>query len=171
ISKNLYEKGEKYADTLQQKLFEYYGCHHQSTGGRRTGALIAAQYMKKINGLATVYVSSSEARTLTRYSEKGVGRYAIIRIDKEHIENIIKTNTISMENFHQGYVLGKTKDRMDVLLFVTYKHTEISQPPADGKLRILRPDYSWLAVDKELILPLPRAIGLRPLEVKCVYKS
>ncbi len=47
ISKNLYEKGDRYAEILQQKLFEYYGCHHQATGGRRSAALIAAQYLKK----------------------------------------------------------------------------------------------------------------------------
>jgi hypothetical protein len=77
ISKNLYEKGERLAGLLQEKLFEYYGWHHQATGGRRTAALIAAQYLKQIPGLTTVYVSSSETRTLTRYSEKGVVRYAM----------------------------------------------------------------------------------------------
>ncbi len=171
ISKSLYEKGEKYADTLQQKLFEYYGCHHQATGGRRTGALIAAQYLKNIPGLSTVYVSSSESRTLTRYSEKGVGRYAIIQMDKDYAMHIMENNNINLEAFRQGYVLGESDEHFDIILFVTYNHTEWGTPPSDGKLRILKPDYSWLSVDTEMILPRPHAIGFGPLLVKYIYKS
>ena len=171
ISKNLYEKGERYADTLQQKLFEYYGCHHQATGGRRTAALIGSQYLKSIPGLSTTYVSSSETRTLTRYSEKGVGRYAVIRIDRDYATQIMEMNQISPKAFKQGYALAEREDAYDVILFVTYKHTEWGLPPSDGKLRILKPDYSWLAVDKEMLLPLPNSVSFSPLPVKCVYRT
>jgi hypothetical protein len=171
ISKNLYEKGERYAEILQQKLFEFYGCHHQASGGRRSAALIAAQYLKSIPGLATVYVSSSETKTLTRYSEKGVARYAIIQIDKQYANQIIENNNLSQKSFRQGYALGETKDYFDVIIFVSYKHTQWGTPPADGKLRILKPDYSWLAVDMEMILPVPHAVSSRPLHVKWVYKT
>ncbi len=171
ISKNLYEKGERYADSLQQKLFEYYGCHHQATGGRRTAALIAAQYMKNLPGLSTVYVSSSETRTLTRYSEKGVGRYAIIQLDKDYATHIVENNNMTIEAFRQGYVLGESDDYFDIMLFVTYNHTEWGLPPSDGKLRILKPDYNWLSVDTEMILPLQHAVSFRPLLVKYIYKN
>ncbi|OPZ61034.1 MAG: hypothetical protein BWY87_00082 [Deltaproteobacteria bacterium ADurb.Bin510] len=171
ISKNLYEKGEKYAETLQQKLFEYYGCHHQATGGRRTAALIAAQYLKFAPGLSTVYVSSAESRTLTRYSEKGVGRYALIQMDKAYARHIAETYAIPPETFRQGYILGENDNSYDLLLFVTYDHTEYAQPPADGKLRFLKPDYSWLSVSQELILPLPHAQTCRPLPVKYIYRN
>jgi len=42
VQNNLYENGDKEAHILQNKLFEYYACHH-SVGGRRTAGLIAAQ--------------------------------------------------------------------------------------------------------------------------------
>ncbi|HON37807.1 MAG: hypothetical protein ACOX3E_10210 [Desulfomonilia bacterium] len=171
ISKSLYEKGERYAEILQQKLFEYYGCHHQGTGGRRTGALSAAQYLKSVPGLATVYVSSAETKTLTRYSEKGVGRYAVIQFDKALAKQLIEAYNLTEESFRQGYALGESEQFFDVILFVTYKHTEWGTPPPDGKLRILRPDYSWLAVDMEMILPMPHAVSFRPLPVKWVYKT
>ncbi|MBN2297418.1 MAG: hypothetical protein JXM72_02430 [Deltaproteobacteria bacterium] len=171
ISKNLYEKGERYAEILQQKLFEYYGCHHQASGGRRSAALIAAQYLKSIPGLATVYVSSSETKTLTRYSEKGVARYAIIQIDKQFAKSICETNNLTEEGFRQGYALGESENFFDVIIFVSYKHTEWGAPPTDGKLRILKPDYSWLGVDMEMILPMPHAVSFRPVHVKWVYKS
>jgi hypothetical protein len=171
ISKSLYEKGERYADTLQEKLFEHYGWHHQATGGRRTAALIAAQYLKQIPGLSTVYVSSAETRTLTRYSEKGVARYAVIQLDKEHARQIKEVCKLTPESFRQGYVLGETENFYDVIMFVTYKHTEWGQPPTDGKLRIIRPDYSWLAVDKEMLLPLSQALSAQPLPLKWIYRT
>ncbi|HQG31645.1 MAG TPA: hypothetical protein PLA83_06935 [Deltaproteobacteria bacterium] len=171
ISKSLYEKGDRYADILQQKLFEYYGWHHQAIGGRRTAALSAFQYLKTVSGLATVYVSSAEAKTLTRYSEKGVGRYAVIQFDKALARQVIENNNLTEESFRQGYALGESENFFDVILFVTYKHTEWGIPPADGKLRILRPDYSWLAIDMEMILPMPHAVSFRPLLVKWVYRT
>jgi len=171
ISKNLYEKGEKYAETLQQKLFEYYGCHHQATGGRRTAALIAAQYLKFAPGLSTVYVASAESRTLTRYSEKGVGRYALIQMDKAYINHLLETYAITPEAFRQSYVIGENDNCFDLLLFVAYDHTEYALPPFDGKLRLLKPDYSWLSVSQELILPLPHAQNSRPLPVKYIYRN
>ncbi|MBN1383232.1 MAG: hypothetical protein JXA41_16325 [Deltaproteobacteria bacterium] len=170
ISKNLYEKGERPAGTLQEKLFEYYGWHHQSIGGRRTAALIAAQYLKQISGLTTVYVSSSETRTLTRYSEKGVARYAVIQLDKDYAHQIIEVNRITPKAFRHDYVLGESADVCDVLFFVIYKHTEWGQPPQDGKLRIIKPDFSWLAVDREMILPLSHAISSKPLPIKWIYR-
>jgi len=171
ISKNLYEKGERPAGLLQEKLFEYYGWHHQATGGRRTAALIAAQYLKRIPGLTTVYVSSSETRTLTRYSEKGVARYAIIQLDKDYAHQIMEINRINPEAFRIGYVLGESEGFYDVMLFVSYKHTEWGQPPMDGKLRIIKPDFNWLAVDREMILPLSHSLNSRPLILKWIYRT
>lgn len=171
ISKNLYEKGERYAETLQQKLFEYYGCHHQATGGRRTAALIASQYLKGAPGLSTVYVSSAESRTLTRYSEKGVGRYALIQMDKDYALHVAEAWGLNPESFRQAYVLDEAATSFDLILFVTYDHTEYAQPPSDGKLRLLKPDYSWLSVNQEMILPLPHTQTCRPLPVKYIYRN
>jgi len=171
ISKSLYERGERYADTLQEKLFEHYGWHHQAIGGRRTAGLIAAQYLKQIMGLSTVYVSSAETRTLTRYSEKGVARYAVIQLDKEYAQQVTEMNKVSAEAFKQCYVLGESENFYDVMMFVTYKHTEWGMPPLDNKLRMIRPDYSWLIVDKEMILPLSSALNAHPLPLKWIYRS
>ncbi|HOS97929.1 MAG TPA: hypothetical protein PLR71_07200 [Deltaproteobacteria bacterium] len=171
ISKNLYEKGDRYAEILQQKLFEYYGCHHQGAGGRRSAALIAAQYLKQFPFLSTVYVSSAETRTLTSYSEKGIGRYAIIQLDKAHAKSVMEQGGVTESGFRQGYALGETETAFDVMLHVRYEHTEWGKPPDDGRLRILRPDYAWLMVDRELVLPRSDAVHCRPLAVKWVYRG
>jgi len=42
-----YEKGDKYAEIVQKKFFEYYGMH-PTAGGRRTAAIIAAQYLRRL---------------------------------------------------------------------------------------------------------------------------
>ena len=70
ISKDIYEKGDKYAEDTQKKFFEFYGLPVMA-GGRRTAAIVAAQYMKKIPGITTVYAGSSETRSLIRIP-KGV---------------------------------------------------------------------------------------------------
>ena len=69
LSKDLYEKGDRHAELIQQKLYEYYGFHH-TVGGRRTAALVAAMYMGRFDHISTVYISSSESRTLFRISEQ-----------------------------------------------------------------------------------------------------
>jgi hypothetical protein len=77
ISKDLYEKGDKYAEDIQKKFFEYY-CLPVDVGGRRTAAIVAAQYLKKIPCITTVYVGSSESRALIRISERGVSKLLLM---------------------------------------------------------------------------------------------
>jgi hypothetical protein len=78
---------------------------------------------------------------------------------------------LSETSFRQGYVIGEAENTFDVMLFVNYEHTEWGNPPADGKLRILKPDYAWLGVETEMVLPKTDAINYRPLQVKWVYKG
>jgi hypothetical protein len=171
ISKNLYEKGDRYAEILQQKLFEYYGCHHQATGGRRSAALIAAQYFKSVPYLTTVYVSSAQTMTVTSYSEKGTGRYAIVQFDRDFARSVMQECRLTEEQFRQGYALGESEKGYDVIMHVRYEHPEWGTPPADGRLRILKPDYAWIMVDKEMVLPKPGSVFYSPLHVKWIYKS
>ncbi|MDH4184086.1 MAG: hypothetical protein OEV92_07690, partial [Nitrospinota bacterium] len=46
ISKDLYEKGDETAQIMVEKLFEYYSFHH-SASGRRTAAMLAAQFLRQ----------------------------------------------------------------------------------------------------------------------------
>ena len=78
ISKDLFEKGEKYAEILQQKLFEYHGFHH-TVGGRRSAAAVASQYLSQENSQATVYVTSKESRTMTKISTDKIYKYIYMK--------------------------------------------------------------------------------------------
>jgi len=168
ISKDLYEKGERPAENLQQKLYEYYGVHH-TVGGRRTAALVAAQYMARFDFISTVYISSSEARTLIRMSEQGIAKYVLIRISPKDIKELAKMVKMKEKDFVKAYLIDKTPDHGVGIFLVTYTHNEHSSPPEDGKLRELNPDYKWLNVDLQLLVPPPSSGDARPIPYSRIY--
>ncbi len=168
VSKHLYEKGERAGETLQQKLYEYYGFHHM-VGGRRTAALVAAQFMERFDFISTVYVSSGEARTLFRLSEKGVQKYVLIRIAREDIAELARQARLTEKEFASAYLIDTKADYGVGILLVTYTHNEHSLPPPDGKLRELYPEYHWLNVDLQLLVPPPARADARPLSYSIVY--
>lgn len=168
ISKDLYEKGERPAENLQQKLYEYYGFHY-TVGGRRTAALVAARYMARFDFISTVYISSSEARTLIRMSEQGIAKYVLIRIAPEDIKELAKRVKLSEKDFIKAYLIDKTPEYGVGIFLVTYTHNEHSSPPEDGKLRELNPDYHWLNVDLQLLVPPPSSGDVRPIPYSSIY--
>lgn len=169
ISRDLYEKGEKLGDLLQQKVYEYYGFHHL-VGGRRTAAVLAARYLERFDFISTVYVASSEARSLTRISEQGVAKYALIRVSDADINELSQEANMTPKAFREAYLIDKNEKYGGVGIFlVSYKRNEHSLPPADGKLRDLNPDFRWLSVDLQLLLPPPSNGEVRPLAYPKVY--
>ena len=168
ISKDLFEKGDKYAEDMQKKFFEYYNVPMMS-GGRRTAAIVAARYLEKIEGLKTIYVSSSESRTLLRIAERGVSRTGIVRLTPEEVQRILAENDISATYFRQNYVIDKYHKDFVCLLQVMYMHTLPAYPPEEGRLRELKPDLSWLTVSEEYITPLPGNLKPAPLKTSYIY--
>jgi hypothetical protein len=168
ISRDLYEKGDRLGEMLQQKLFEYYGFHH-TVGGRRTAALVAARFMAQYDFISTVYIASSEARTLFRTSEQGVAKYVLIRVSKPDIKELSQSAKLSEEQFINSYFIDYNDEYGVGIFLVTYEHNEHSTPPNDGKLRELNPDYQWLNVDLQLLVPPPNKGDARPLHYSRVY--
>jgi hypothetical protein len=168
ISKNLYEKGERLGEILQQKLYEYYGFHH-TVGGRRTAGLVAAQYLARFDFISTVYVSSAESRTLIRTSEQGVSKYALIKISNQEIKEISGLAKLQQSEFVDTYLIDKTADYGVGIFLVTYERNEHSHAPLDGKPRDLNPDYQWLNVDLQLLVPPPTKGDARPIPLSRVY--
>ncbi|MBI5252382.1 MAG: hypothetical protein HY912_23045 [Desulfomonile tiedjei] len=168
ISKDLYEKGERVGETLQQKLYEYYGFHH-TVGGRRTAALVAARYLSRYDFISTVYISSSEARTLIRTSEQGISKYVLIRVPNSDIAELAKTVKMKESDFASAYLIDRTPEYGVGIFLVTYSHNEHSNPPPDGKVRELNPDYQWLNVGLQLLVPPPTSGDARPIQYSRVY--
>ena len=168
ISKDLYEKGDKYAELAQRKLFEYYGMPVM-VGGRRTAAMVAAQYLKRIPCIATVYAGSSESRALYRISERGVSKAALVSFTNEEIRQIADSQNISPRSFKKNYVVDN-KGNANICIFqATYAYTAHSRPPEDGKLREINPDFNWLTVGEEHVLPLPGVSKYPPINLTLIY--
>ena len=170
IGKDLYEKGEKYAENLHHKLFENYGFHY-SVGGRRTAAVVAAQFLKKMDFISTVYISSAEARTLTKISERGVSKYVLIRVPFKEIVQLALDQRVNFDTFCDRYMVDIKDDYGVGILHVIYRNSIYSKPPEDGKLRRLRPDYQWLNVHDQLLSPLPGEQEASSFRYNIIYSA
>jgi len=168
ISKELYEKGDKYAEDIQKKYFEYYG-FPATVGGRRTAAIVAAQYMRRNPCISTVYVGSSESRALSRISERGVSKSILITLTNKEMAEIVEENNLGLGTFKKKYVIGR-KGKDGICIFqATYSFTNPARPPDDGKLQELKPDLSWLTVSGQHILPKPDAWKYPPISWNVIY--
>ncbi len=168
ISKDLYEKGDKYADDFQKKFFEYYGVPVLS-GGRRTAAIVAAQYFKQLPGITTVYVSSSESRNLLRIDETGVCKSVLIKLSADEIKKLIDTAGMTQNRFTKNYVIARQRKHFVCILNVKYDYTPHALPSEGGRLRELKPDINWLTVSREMILPKPSVNMYPPIPYKKIY--
>ena len=149
INSSLYEKGDKGGWELQKKLFEYYGCHH-TVGGRRTAGLIAAQLLRQQDFISTIFVSSSESRSMYRYSERGVSKFYLRKLNEDQIHALSKKEGLTLDAFKSAY-LYPTEDYNIVISEASYDYTEYAMPPNDGKIRKLKPVYNWLKLKDEFI--------------------
>lgn len=168
ISKDLYEKGDKYAELVQKKFFEYYGMPVM-VGGRRTAAIVAAQYLKRIPCISTVYVGSTEARALIRISERGVSKAIWMRFSEDEMHQIAEANNMMTQTFKKNYMVARQRKKGICIVQVTYGYTNHARPPDDGKLREINPDVNWLTVGQEHLLPKPGIIKYPPLPINIVY--
>jgi len=166
---DLYENGDEEARILQNKLFEFYGCHH-SVGGRRTAGLIAAQLSRKLDFIATVFVSSSESRLMIKYSERGVSKFFLIQLTDQQISALARQEGMDGETFKSSYLYPADHYHVGISEAV-YSHTSFSRPPEDGKLRKLKPAYNWLKLRDEFLHPKAEALSLRPINYNWVYKA
>ena len=168
ISKDIYEKGDKYADDIQKKFFEYYGLPVMA-GGRRTAAIVAAQYLKRMPCISTVYAGSSESRALIRISERGTSKAILMPFSPAEVEQIAKEHDITPRIFKKNYAIAQKGKNLICIFQATYAYTSHSRPPEDSKLRDIKSDLSWLTVGGQHILPKPGVWKLPPLEVNMIY--
>ncbi len=168
ISKDLYEKGDKYAEDLQKKFFEYY-CLQDMVGGRRTAAIVAAQYLRRIPCLSTIYVASTESRSLIQLTERGVSKVVLVKLNDKEVSSLAEANAMSVIELNKNYRIAK-QGRSGVFLFQTrYAYSSHALPPEDGKLRDLKPETYWLSVELQQILPKAKVWSHPPLKCNLIY--
>ncbi|MBW2368272.1 MAG: hypothetical protein JRH15_10335 [Deltaproteobacteria bacterium] len=168
ISKDLYEKGDKYAEDIQKKFFEYYGVPVMA-GGRRTAAIVAAQYLRRIPCISTVYAGSSESRSLIRLNERGVTKAILIRLSADAVGQICDYHNMTTRSFQKNYVLARYRKKSVCIFQTTYTYTTQARPPDDRKLRDIKPDSYWLTVGSQHILPKPGVGKYPPIQYNYIY--
>jgi hypothetical protein len=168
ISKDIFERGDKYAEDLQKKFFEFYGLPVMA-GGRRTAAIVAAQFLRQLSCISTVYAGSSETRGLIRISERGVSKCVLMRMTKGEMEALAAANRMSKQSFTKNYVVFREKHSGICIFQVTYLPTDLARSPDDGKMRDLKPDLSWLKVGGQHIIPKPGVWKYPPLTHNIIY--
>lgn len=168
ISKELYEKGESYAEEIQKKFFEYYG-FPGTAGGRRTAAMVAAQFLKRIPCISTVYVGSSESRALFRLSERGISKYILMELSNTDMEQIAESLGWKVSTLRKNYFIAEQRNAGIVIFQATYHRTPHAKPPEDGKLRELNSEYFWTTVISQNILPKPGVWNKPPLPYSIIY--
>ena len=168
IAKELYENGEKYAENLRHKLYERYGFYH-AVGGRRTAGVIAAQLLRKMDFISTVYIGSSSARTLTKISERGVSRFVLMKIPREDFARLGVENGIDPDKVIEKYTIDRDEEGCVGILHVLYRSFPHAKPTDTGKIRRLRPEYHWLSISDQLLIPLPADQVSQPLRYQTVY--
>jgi len=169
IQNHLYENGDKQGRILQNKLFEYYGCHH-SVGGRRTAGLIAAQLLRSLDCISTAFVSSSESRSMYKYSESGVSKFFLVQLNDRQIEELSGKVGGGPDVFKTGYLYPAEGFSIGIAE-ARYSHTAYGRPPEDGKLRKLKPAYNWLRLEDEFLHPRITALNAQPISYNWVYSS
>jgi hypothetical protein len=138
-------------------------------GGRRTAAIVAAQYLKRIPCISTVYVGSSESRSLRRISERGISKYILLKLTTAEMESVATTHHLPLNTFYKNYVVTR-KGGFGICVFqVAYSYTNQARPPDDGKLRELKPDLYWLSVANQHIIPRPGIWKYPPLPMNVIY--
>ncbi|MBL0715963.1 MAG: hypothetical protein JJV98_19935 [Desulfosarcina sp.] len=168
ISKDIFERGDKYAEDLQKKFFEFYGLPVMA-GGRRTAAIVAAQFLRQLSCISTVYAGSSETRGLIRISERGVSKYILMSMSAEEMEALAAAHNISRQSFAKNYVVFREK-KMGICIFqATYLPTDLARPPDDGRMREMKSDLSWLKVGGQHIIPKPGIWKYPPLPYNIIY--
>lgn len=168
ISKDLYEKGDKYAEDIQKKFFEYYGLPVM-VGGRRTAACVAAQYLRQLPCISTIYAGSSESRALMRFSERGVFKTVLMKLTEDEVRQAAETRNIPLRSLRRDYVIAR-EDSASICIFqASYACNQPARPPEDGKLREIKPDLNWLSVETQQILPRPGARNAPPLPLPIIY--
>jgi len=168
ISKDLYEKGDKYAEDIQKKFFGYYGLPVMS-GGRRTAAIVAAQYLKRLPCVSTIYAGSSESRALIRISERGTSKSVLMKLTEEEMKQTAEDNNLALQTFKKNYMISRNRKNGVFIFQATYSFTNPARSPDDGKLRELIPDLYWLTVGGQHILPKPGVWKYPPLSLNVIY--
>lgn len=171
ITRDLYERGETYAQLLEHKFFEYYS-FHETVAGRRSAAMIAHQLLRQREEGSTVFVGSTEGRSLTSLAEETISKQLLLSLTRQELRVLLKRKNLRPDYFTEHYVVDADEKSCVVIFKCVYEHTEQARPPRDGKLRgDLNPKARWVTITKQFIVPKPGHHDQRPIPYPTIYRA
>lgn len=157
-------------EKLEELFYEYYGINEINPGNKKIATAEAAQFLRVLDHMATVYSASKEDRFVTRICGSELSKTLLVRVPKKDIGHLEEKNGINMDDYTWD---ENTKGRV-VMFQIGYNLTPASTPPQDKGVRTFDHSlrYRWRKIDKdhELILPRMECSKLRPLFYPAVSK-
>jgi hypothetical protein len=89
----------------------------------------------------------------------------------EEMMDVAKANGMEFDAFQKEFIVHCEKDYGVVIFLTVYKHTAYAKPPKDGKVRSLDPDYRWITVASQLLVPKPSAVDSHPIRYSVIYSA
>lgn len=174
VARHLYEHSEHpelRAEQLEAKLFERHGFHH-TVGGRRTAAVLAAQYLGRLVSAGAIadfriYVGSSEGRTLTKIGPARIERRALVRLSREDLEVLPIDG-----DARATHVLLHDVDRGGVgILQVDYEPTEHAKRGTEPKGGDNLPSLPFLRIAAQWLVPRSDCPEAPRIPCSMVYRN
>jgi hypothetical protein len=86
------------------------------------------------------------------------------------ISQIINDHGFSFAKFKKIFLLDMQNDHGVAILQVVYSNSIYSKPPEDSKLRRLWPEYQWLNVSDQKLIPID-APDIDPITYNTIYST
>ncbi|MBF0447572.1 MAG: hypothetical protein HQL67_05165 [Magnetococcales bacterium] len=180
LEKNLYERGDEFADRLEKKFFEYFNFYHNSAG-RRSAATLAAQLLARENQEGTVFITSQQDRRLTLFSTTKHESSLLRKTRIEHF-TLIKLNPIETKRLREwgqqvglkigtDFMITRKRNEGVFVLRTQFEHTPAALPVTSGALRSeINVREKWVRLVSEQIVSLKPTVS-ETIHFPCVYQN
>ena len=107
---------------------------------------------------------------MVKYSERGVSKFFLIKLDQKQTEALADQEKLDAEKFRNAYLYPADGYYIGISEAL-YDSTDHSRPPEEGKQRKLKPAYNWLKLGDEFLHPNETSPEYRPINYNWVYTT
>ena len=102
-----------------------------------------------------------------KVTKEAINEIANIELSTDYTRNLRYFMDLNL--FVEQFLVDKQDDYGLCIFQVIYTNTRFAKPPQDNALRRLQPDYNWLTVSNQLLVPLADYPNVYPLHYKTIY--
>ena len=100
-----------------------------------------------------------------------MSKFVLIKLTLDEISQLVKVNRLKVNYFTKRFLVDIQKDYGVGILQIVHRNSIYSKPPEDGKLRKLQPDYQWLTINDQLLVPIFDYHETEPLLFSTIYST